>query len=118
MYRNLKIKLGGKEIDISFLCLILFSYLARRPFLTFGKFFNVTAVIAGLALLLFFGSLIIYTLGARRVCWDGIILVIIMALFFYITYLVHPEYHDRFVDIYKEGAHSAKAVVTMWAGIY
>jgi O-antigen ligase len=41
-----------------------------------------------------------------------------MALFFYVTYLVHPEYHNRFVDIYKEGAHSAKVVFTMWAGIY
>lgn len=114
----LKLKMPGKEMKISCLSLILFSYMARRPVLTFGEFFGITEIIAGLFLLLFATSFLIFTLGTKRVCWDGIILVIVMIIFFYVTYLIHPEYYDRFVDIYKEGRYSAKNVFTLWAGIY
>lgn len=114
----IRIKSSNRDIKISSLCLILFAYLTRRPFLTFGKFFNITSIIAGLALILFLASLLIYTIGTKNICWDGILLILLAAGFFSITYLLHPEYHDRFIDVYNDGTYSAKAVFALWAGIY
>ena len=54
MDKYLRIKVLDKDINVSFICLMLFIYLSRGSWLIFGRLFNVTnvMVIAKLALFL------------------------------------------------------------------
>ena len=49
---------------------------------------------------------------------DGILLYILCAVFFAVTIEIHPEYMNRFRDIYNDGRFSAYSVFALGAGIY
>jgi hypothetical protein len=67
----------------------------------------------------FFLTLIVYTLSDyRNICWDGILLVILAALFFYITLQVHPEYAGRYEDALHDGRNGARVIFNYGSGIY
>lgn len=118
MDSDLKLRIGDRLITISLPCAIIFLYLARTPVMTFGKFFHITAPLAGIFLILFPAAFLAYTIGCKKVCFDGIFIVVLCGLFFMYTLMLHPEYQNRFKDIYKDGQFSAGNVFTLWAGIY
>jgi len=85
----------------------------------FARQFSITAIVGGVILIAFVGCLIIYTLSdPRNICWDGIAVVVLAALFFIITLQIHPEYASRYEDALHEGRNSAKAIFNYGSAIY
>ncbi len=111
---------NDRPIRISLLCMVAFFYLSRYSILQFARSFSLsTAVVGGSMLLIFVGSLFIYTLKKPgNIAWDGIALVILTYLFFRITLLRHPEYQYRFDDAVRDGQFGYRMIFTFGAGIY
>ena len=119
MDQYIRLSIGEKKVDISLLCAISYLYICRSSFLVFARQFSITAIVGGLILIGFVGCLIIYTfLKPRNICWDGIAIVLIAALFFYITLQIHPEYAYRYEDAIHNGRNSARAVFNYGSAIY
>lgn len=119
MDRYIKLKIGDNGINISLLCAIAYLYICRSSFLVFATQFSITTIVAGIILLAFVGCLIVYMVSVpQNICWDGILLVLAAAAFFYVTLMIHPEYASRFEDALHEGRYSARAVFRYGAGIY
>lgn len=115
MFR-LKIKKSASALNL--LCISTFLYLSRNPLLKLAEFLSIKSI----ALILIWGLCILtfglYTLISNNVCIDGILLILANMLFFSITLLMHPEYQDRFDDIYHLGTYSAQSVFSLGAAIY
>ena len=119
MDRYIRLKIGNRKTDISLLCVIGYLYICRSSFLVFARQFSITAIFSGVILVGFFLTLIVYTLpDYRNICWDGILLVILAALFFYITLQIHPEYAYRYEDALHDGRNGARKIFNFGSGIY
>lgn len=114
------IDLFGKKVNISLLCAIAFLYFGRYSLLSFAKTFSIsTALVGGSMLLLFVAALAVYTVcRPDNICWDGIMLVLFMILFFAVTLILHPEYMNRYLDVRRDGSFGRDAVFKFGAGIY
>ncbi|MDO5702340.1 MAG: hypothetical protein Q4G47_03185 [Lachnospiraceae bacterium] len=111
---------GERSGKISLLCLFTFIYFCRYSFLSFAKSFHIsTALVGGLTLILFAVPLFMYTFSdIRHVCIDGILIIGLSYIFFTVTLRVHPEYIDRYLDLYHDGRFSMNMVFSYGAGIY
>lgn len=119
MDHYLRGKIGDLEIKISALCAMTYIYICRYAFLVFARKFSISQIVAGACICGFAVFFTLFTLADRKnICWDGILVVILVAAFFGITIMVHPEYSKRFLDELHNGRHSAKAVFTYGSPIY
>ena len=119
MNRNIGLTIGNLKVNISLKCVLAYIYICRSSFLVFARQFSLSAIVGGAILVSFFFILMVYTfLEYKNICWDGIILVILAALFFYITIKIHPEYAYRYEDAIHDGHNSAKAVFHFGSAIY
>lgn len=119
MDRNISLTLGKRNIHISLLSVIGFLYISRSSILTFARQFSLTTIFGGIILVGFLLALFVFSFSDyRNICIDGILLVLIIAAFFFFTLLAHPEYSYRYEDPLHDGRYSATAIFKYGAGIY
>lgn len=119
MDRYISLRFGKGRIRISLMCIAAFIYMSRYSIFSFAKCFHIsTALPAAATLMIFIGSLATYTIMSRRVCWDGVAVILGTMAFFGVTLLFHPEYRIRYMDPYFEGRFSVRSVYEYGAGIY
>lgn len=115
-----KIKIGKKSYRISFLSIITVLYFCKPSFVNFATAIGFNTRIMTFCVLLPFVVLFscLFIKNLKNVKWDGIILYILCAILFLLTIKFHPEYSNRFNDIYNNGRFSAQSVFMLGSGIY
>ena len=118
---TIKLKIGkGVYKEVSLLSILTFLYMCKSSFTNFATAIGFsTTITAGVILTLALGILLLYTLtNLKKIKFDGILLILACVAFFVITIKIHPEYSNRYQDIYNDGRFSASAVFGLGAGIY
>lgn len=120
MDKEITIKINNKKLSISILSVIAFLYFSKPSFLNFSRVIGFSLPVTTKIILIPCLLLLIYytAVKPRNICWDGIALILLALLFFYITIKLHPEYEDRYNDIYNNGRFSSSSVFKFGAGIY
>lgn len=106
--------------DVSILSVITVLYFCKQSFTNFATAIGIsTSIVAALILIPFlvlFG--IHFIVHLRYIKWDAIVLYILCILLFIVTIKIHPEYANRYEDVYNNGRFSARAIFSLGAGIY
>lgn len=120
MTQNISITIENKTSSTDkLLCIFTFLYFCRTSFTNFAQSFHVsTAIVAGIIILIFASSVLLFTIKSRKVSIDGIIIILSAMAFFYITLKIHPEYTARYINASHNGRFGAAAVFRYGAGIY
>lgn len=117
--KYVSLQLGKSRISISLMCIAAFIYFARYSIFSFAKCFHIsTGLLGGATLIMFAASLVCYTIMSRRICWDGVLVVLGAMAFFGITLILHPDYQYRYEDPFFEGRFGVRSVFAYGAGIY
>ncbi|WP_270816069.1 O-antigen ligase family protein [Hungatella effluvii] len=118
--KTLCLVVGARRIEINIIDAVAFLFFTRTSLINFFSFFGIrTYYIAGIVVVFMTALLIIATItDYKNIKWDGVVLIISAILFFSITIRIHPEYQERFDDIYNNGRFSAQSVFSVGAGIY
>ncbi len=115
-----RFKCGNKIWSVSALNIVTVLYFCKQSFTNFATAVGFsTSIMAGIILipfLILFG--LIFLKNIKNIKWDGIILYFLCIIFFIITIKIHPEYSERYLDIYNNGRFSALAIFSLGAGIY
>ena len=115
-----KLKYRNHSCKFSVLSVIVILYFCKQSCTNFATAIGIsTKITAGLILIPFVCLVIYFSLvRIQDIKWDGILLYILCAVFFAVTIEIHPEYMNRFRDIYNDGRFSAYSVFALGAGIY
>lgn len=119
--KYLTITRGSKcSMKVSLLNIVLILYMCKQSCTNFATAVGIsTSITAGIILISFLCLFLIYFFThLREIKWDGIILILLCAVFFVITIHLHPEYKLRYEDVYNDGRFSAKSVFALGSGFY
>ena len=113
-------RVGNNKLQIPLLDAFTFLYITRSSALVLAQYFSInTTIVAGLFIVLCLTCFLVYSFASKRnICWDGIFLLIAVALFFLITLMIHPEYIGRYRDDLNGGQFGVKRIFVYGAGIY
>lgn len=120
MPNAIKVNAFNKSFTITWLDIIAFLYFSRVSIINFFAFFHIpTFLVAGAIVVPLYTLLFLYSVKHfRKLPWDAIIMFFAFYVFFAVTLRIHPEYLNRYLDIYNDGRFTAKAVFTFCAPMH
>lgn len=114
------LKTGGLTLRISLLTIFVLLYFCDGSIMTFANLLNINTYVLSLVIgFLWLAMLIVYSIrDLRNICFDGIVLVLLAMLFFYVTKLLNPEYAVIYKNAFNNGRFSVRSVFRFGAAIY